>query len=518
MIEPIAAKEQCKQQFSVADIENWPDGRLLMIGYSYRWADTIQHEQYATWSTWFDRILELAFKDRRFRTIYAHNGGGWDWLSLLEYLMKDERYRYWKIEGVRVQSKLVVLRVHVERKEGEEKRTRFCLRFADSLYLLRSSLAKLATKFGVTRKVQLESTSEGGKELPHQTYLRDRQLFDEYLRCDCEALLLTLESALSLLRSRVAKIDGLGLTIGSTALKIFRTGYLNRCVEIPYMKTVRDFLREGYRGGRVEVFKYGVFDHVSVYDINSLYPTAMVSCKVPVSDKGDWTGIIRWKLPGCYEVDFEQRNTSIPPVLLLKGTGGYRGRGTYFTPELRLLTDVDPSARISVVRGYCFHESDFLFGEYVRALYQIRLEDKDGPLSLLCKYLLNSLYGKFAQRSEREQYLVFSDIKEAANAIAEGRKLVELDLALGTWAETTETKVAFEHVGIAGMITSQARSMLYRGLLAAGAEKVVYCDTDSVHTTGKLPNALIGNELGQFKLEFSGSGVYAGRKIGRAHV
>jgi len=76
----------------------------------------------------------------------------------------------------------------------------------------------------------------------------------------------------------------------------------------------------------------------------------------------------------------------------------------------------------------------------------------------------------------------------------------------------TETDVSFEHVGIAGTITSHARTVLYRGLLAAGSE-LVYCDTDSVHTNGGFDSRLIGKKLGQYKKEFTGSGVYAGKKL-----
>lgn len=508
MIEPIRPSETAKQNFIVCDIENKQDGTVLAIGTSYRWCGEVKHEVHENWSEWFDRIIELSHKEKRFRTVYAHNGGGWDWLSLLEFLLKDERYRFWKIEGQRVQSKIVVLRVHVSRNDADRKRTRFCLRFADSLYLLRSSLQKLAEKFLGSGKVQL------GGEMAWDVYAKDRKRFYQYLERDCEALLLCLEKTLELLREKIAKIDSLGLTIGSTALKVWRTGFLKHEISIPDQRRIREFLREGYRGGRVEVFQYGEFGNVNVYDINSLYPTAMVSIPLPVSNKGDWTDIIRWKLPGCYRVRFSQRNREILPVLLLAGTGSYEGEGVFFTPELALLREIDPHCKIELKEGYTFHEqSTSLFSDYVFGLYSLRRSDAGSAVDLLAKYLLNSLYGKLAQRGEREQYVVFESSNDLREALQNGRKLVELSSDLSTWAESIKTDVAFEHVGIAGMITSQARVLLYRGLLDAGMENVVYCDTDSVHTKGKLSNDLIGNELGQFKLENSGFGVYAGRKL-----
>jgi hypothetical protein len=508
MIEPLEPSKETKQKFVAVDIENERDGSVLAIGMSYRHGGAIVHKQFGGWQEWFDFIRPLATVRKEWRTFHAHNGGGWDWVSLVEFLLRNAREQYGTIEGVRVQSKIVILRVHVPRNDGNTKRTRFCLRFVDSLYLLRSSLEKLADKLLGEGKLKTDG------KMAWEIFRTDRSLFDRYLARDCEALLLILEKTLEIIRSKVAKIDALGMTIGSTAMKVWRTGFLKKSISIPTMPRLKEMLREGYRGGRVEVFRHGEFKNVSVYDVNSLYPTAMVHCRVPVSDRGDYTSIFRWRLPGVYRIEFNQRNRAIPPILLVNGSGSYEGKGVYFTPEIYRLFQLDSRADIRLVEGYAFHDSSLPFVEYVQNLYGLRRSDSGGPIDLLAKYLLNSLYGKLGQRGERHQYIMFADPREAVEALKSGRKLIELNETFSTWDETTETHVNFEHVGIAGMITSFARVLLYDGLRAAGRD-LIYCDTDSVHTTGKLPGSLTndGTNLGDFRCEFVGSGVYCGRKL-----
>jgi hypothetical protein len=159
------------------------------------------------------------------------------------------------------------------------------------------------------------------------------------------------------------------------------------------------------------------------------------------------------------------------------------------------------------------------------------LQDKSGPLGEITKYLLNSNFGKWGQKSTRSKLVVVKDIAEICQHIraefvdprpvnpAAKRQAAEkgfrpINCELGVWEVDDEVKCEHEHVGIAGIITSTARVALYRGLRRAGFGSVVYCDTDSVHCTSHLPDDCIdGARLGAFKHEFSGEGVYAGKKL-----
>jgi len=501
MLKPLPSYDESNAFFIVADIENTPDGGVIDIDTAWRDAEgKIEHFLCQTWAEWWIWIKKRARKDKRFRTIYAHNGGGWDWLSLADYLLNDGKDERQSITATVAGSNMITMRVQIER--------RFSVNFCDSLQLLRSSLDKLSNQF--LGKGKLDS----GGILPHEIKQTDIIKYYHYLQTDTENLLKVLEAGLEILRDKVAPIDNYSTTIGSTAMKVFKTIGLTEPISIPWHDDIKDFLRQGYKGGRVECFKKGVFDDIQVYDINSLYPYSMVSIEVPTSDRGEWTSRINEESKcGFYEARILQRNSDIPPVMLDAGRGSYRTTGVFCRPELDLLREVDPNAEIDIIKGYEFFDTAKLFEKYVIRLYQLRLDNPDTPLSLLCKYLLNSLYGKFGQHGLREKIIVVESFAELCSLVDDsGATIRPLNDNRNVFTMETETDVSFEHVGIAGTITSHARTVLYRGLLAAGSE-LVYCDTDSVHTNGGFDSRLIGKKLGQYKKEFTGSGVYAGKKL-----
>lgn len=498
MIKPLRACDKASGFFFVCDIENNPDGSVISIDSAWR-NDThvIEHVLHDTWEAWIDWLIPMARNDKRFRTVYAHNGGGWDWLSLASYLVTDGQRKRQTITVACAASKMITMTV----KFADQ----FSIHFCDSLQLLRSSLDKLGKSFVGRGKI------DTGGLLPHQM---ERVKMLEYQRGDTELLLLVLEKALELIREKVAKIDTFGFTVGSTAMKVFKTMALKEPISIPWNPIEREFFREGYTGGRVEVFAHGHYERVRVYDVNSLYPYAMLTTDVPLSDRTMETTTINEGCVGVFRITFRQHRKDIPAVLTKGGKGIYAGSGVYFSPEILLLREVDPQAEIEVEKGYEFVDTGKVFQDYVNSLYALRLADPDGPLSLLCKYLLNSLYGKFGQKTEREQIVCFNDLEEIANMIPdEGESPVPINEEKGIYKLVKEQACAFEHIGIAGMITATARVILFRGILAAGSGAVIYCDTDSVHTTGEMPPEMTGKKLGQFKLEFDGEGVYCGKKL-----
>lgn len=508
MIRPLEPAANPKTEFVVADIENKPDGSVFAVDTAWREGGEIQHFLCTSWDEWWEWLFIKAKDDKRFRTIYAHNGGGWDWLSLAGYLLRSGRGKRKVITANLAASKMVTMGVKID----DGNKHSFIVRFCDSLQLLRSSLDVLGKKFCGRGKVDI-----GGK-LPHEILEENPPLFWDYVKNDTELLLQVLERSLELIRDRVAGIESWGYTIGGTALKVFKTMGIAEPITIPFCPIVKKHLREGYRGGRVEILKPGYYEKIRVYDVNSLYPHAMLSSPVPVSDRGVWVDDLRIgeEYPcGVFDVSFEQKNRDVIPCLMVNGEGRYSGEGTYFTPELRLLRRVDPTARIDVRRGFVFSDCKRVFSEYVTRLYGLRLEDKDGPLSLLCKYLLNSLYGKFGQHSERETLVTCDSLDELCEMMSDDPDKCPRPISeeYGVFGVPVEIECGFEHVGIAGMITSTARETLYRGIEATGMRNVVYCDTDSVHTTGILSPEMVSDRLGDFKLEFEGEGAYAGKKL-----
>lgn len=147
------------------------------------------------------------------------------------------------------------------------------LEFKDSLRIFPMSLDKLCELFVVT-----------GKLIPYDIRFNDISLFNnhnllilfkKYALQDAIALYESLKIAQSTYFD-LFKIDIESVYSTATlALKIFRTKFLEDNIFIlpQYMDT---FIRQGYYGGGTDVYKaYG--ENIHYYDVNSLYPSAMLN-------------------------------------------------------------------------------------------------------------------------------------------------------------------------------------------------------------------------------------------------
>ena len=84
---------------------------------------------------------------------------------------------------------------------------------------------------------------------------------------------------------------------------------------------------------------------------------------------------------------------------------------------------IDDGYKIEIIRGYKFEKAK-IFEGYVDALYKLRQEYPSGhPMNLIAKLLMNSLYGKFGQKSESSVVEIFN--KSTAQGDAEFRTFLD---------------------------------------------------------------------------------------------
>ena len=135
---------------------------------------------------------------------------------------------------------------------------------------------------------------------------------------------------------------------------------------------------------------------------------------------------------------------------------------------------------------------------------------KGDPSQLWIKLILNSLYGKFAQKDIQERI----DNDDEIERIIEAGKLDQYhfdyyDGVRGSLpflvAIAGEKKASSTWFGFASFTTSYARVSLNRAILSAG-EGAYYCDTDSIffnadNLDSVLDEIELGNELGQWDYE-----------------
>ncbi len=266
------------------------------------------------------------------------------------------------------------------------------------------------------------------------------------------------------------------ISLGGKTLKKFKTDYLLNSLK---QRIYTEFI-PCYRGGRNEIFKMQG-ENVNVYDINSLYPYVMSEYEFP--NPGIAVKSKSFKELGIYYVEVEiNKNTFLPVLGVIRGgkyifpTGHFRGMFT--GAEIIKAHKEKQIKNIKIIDGYEFISIGKIFNPIIQDLYKLRLENYDNKLiNNYVKYLMNSLYGKFAQKNKNIEYMEENDV-----------------------FKNTVTKYPDHSNFIWSIfITSYARLELYKKM-DKNKEKVLYCDTDSIHLCDN--NTLdISTDLGALKHE-----------------
>ena len=337
------------------------------------------------------------------------------------------------------------------------------------------------------------------------------QEITNYLRDDCVYLYDLVKS--------YREEYGADLTQAGGAIKTFEK---MRSEKSPRHRDIKTFhlFKPFYYGGRVECFKKGIIEKsFNVYDINSAYPFAM-TYRHPFGMSFEY---------GDRELPF-QDNVRVFYRLECISRGAFPFRekpnsGIDFPNDniLREYTITDweywtakNAGLISQVKIIeCVRFSETLdFNEYVTYFYEGRQQakrDGDKKKDLLYKLRLNSLYGKFG--SDYTKYENFIILPEDFNS-TEWEKRGDIGNETALYSKPlAEDEMHFYNVATAASITGFVRAYLLAAMVNVGFDNLLYCDTDSlaVHS-GKGIN--VGNQLGDWKDEgkFIKAGI-AGKKL-----
>lgn len=472
-----------------------------------------------------DRMMRaLLTRQNRGKTIYAHAGGTFDHLHLIPWLTLHHDEFDYKI--VPLQSAIQVLQVTA-------RASKYRFTFLDSLRLLPMGLDKVAKTFGF--KGKLDHSLK--KHEDHPSWV-------PYLEQDCRALYQAVSTFQKLVTD---KLKGeLGITAPSTAMLLFRRNFLGRgktpamvpqhrhfpkCKSKECGGCLHAFMRRGYYGGRVEVFR-PKGSGLSYFDVNSSYPRAMLESmpagarvvrKGPeVKSQRDFDRLDLGNV-GFVECTVEiPRTCYLPPLpyreektgKLLFPVGRFSGVWSY--EELKLLRHPLVRGRIvSVVQSVWITRST-LFFDFVKTLYPYRDKTSaqyDEGLALIAKLMMNSLYGKFGMIEERREIRLL----RPGDAMPEGATLPILfgdnNFEEDSGEEDLQSRVIYVDKvvrapyiipQISAHITALGRVRLWNfmaGILER-KKKLYYCDTDSLLTDDhQIPSS---SELGELKNEFPG--------------
>lgn len=395
------------------------------------------------------------------------------------------------------------------RPQGKTKR-RLLLLNSGNFY--QGSLAELAQSFGLEKL-----------EIDFQTATAESAL--EYCRQDVRIVKVAMQSWL-----RMLKEDDLGnftKTVAGQAFTAFRHRFMSHDIVIHGYTEINQLEREGYHGGRVECWRIGKLKgSYYILDVNGMYPYVMKEYNYPrkldtyriaskftpirddVVDHGLESGYL---VMAKVKVQVDDVFPFIPlrhEDKIIFPTGEFTT--TLTTPELILARQQGIPMQIEAMAVYhgekIFHDYvDYFHGK--RKMAQFR---SDKERDLLYKLFLNSLYGKFGQKSSGWKY---TGTTERSGSGYENIYLVEEDKWVGyrwfhgtTWKTVDPFEAYHSFPAIPAHVTAYARLHLYHLCQLAGPEEVIYMDTDSMFVSEigyqKLLQAgKIGSELGQLKVE-----------------
>ena len=175
--------------------------------------------------------------------------------------------------------------------------------------------------------------------------------------------------------------------------------------------------------------------------------------------------------------------------------------------------------QFNILNGYQFEQGN-IFEEYVMKMYNLRLQYPKGEaMNLIAKLLMNSLYGKFGMKLENtivEMYDtsidseldLFKDVLDVYGKTLQDFIKID-DIYITIRNSLISLKYNDEedmyhgldvNIAIASAITGGAR-MWMSVLKNNPLFNLYYSDTDSVVIDKELPQFMVGDGLGQLKLE-----------------
>ena len=428
-------------------------------------------------------------------TVYAHNGGRFDFFFLLERLHPEIFLISNRIAKAKIGDSVLL----------------------DSYLILPMPLAaykKDDIDYGIFKR--------GVRDLPE-----NKAEILKYLHKDCIYLY-----------EWVGKfIDRFGtkLTVAQAAFdQLSKTGYpCKRRSSEKYDSSLRPF----YFGGRTETFKTGFIEgEIIVNDINSAYPSAMRD----YHPFGTAHHVLKnpKKLPktGFY---FAVINAVSSGALPLRKSGPDKtvwypndndARKYHTTSwEIRAGLDTGTLEVIDILEVIIYDEVRH-FREYVDKFYAEKKAAKGDPDTTkerFPKLMLVSSYGKFGADPRKYKKSVLADWGESPLDEKETGEMNELGLDLDEYLKMMEWEIegdtefgktfwsrpdpgdSYFNVGVAASITGNVRARLWRAI--CDTEEPFYCDTDSV--IGRGFKGKIGVELGEWSIDGEGyKGIYIGGK------
>lgn len=417
------------------------------------------------------------FFERRKATVYAHNGGKFDYHYLRDEINADEPVMV-------INGRLAKFKI------GE-------CEFRDSLNIFPNTRLK---DFGIKDEIDYELMEPERRNDPNV-----RAEISRYLKQDCVGLWDMV--------ARYRKDYGKKLTQAGASMKWWEKHHFKD--DAPRQtRRQHEMYRKYYNGGRVQCFTTGV-EHCDfkVADINSAYPFAMlqghpIECegetrvRLPpdsmlphtlITLEGTSRGALPWRDPSNNELYFPDDEG-----------GNRQRRRTYHVTGWEFQTALELGALDvhKIIECHVFWKR-VDFKDYIHHFYELREQARlNGDVAgrIFGKYFMNSLYGKFGANPDHYKEYLIATVDSFAKHKAAGYteyKPFGNERTLMT-RELPDAQKRFYNVATAASVTGYVRAYLFRALSRSSGP--LYCDTDSI--AARNTHGLdYGSQLGQWKHE-----------------
>ena len=557
-------------KISVMDIECFVDKNKLYKPYACGWLkyDTTKYSKKIKSTPMLYYLTDFSNSDDMFfkcitdliksdpGTVYVHNLSKFDSFFILRLL-----YKHFKVKST-YKGRLILSMTITLREDNKS----YKMVMKDSLLLLQGSLKALAKAYEVpTQKGYFPYHFPNQDNLNYVGNIPDYRYYSEmisleeynkypkkywnlkdetfkYLAGDLYSLHQILIKFADIIyneeRLNITKVS----TTSSLVFKILKANHIKPYSIYQINGSSHTDMRNAYYGGRVDTFTpYGT--SVNCYDVNSLYPLAMLrhmpigqAIKTNDTELDNYFGVVYVEVETPKDKYGFYIELKYPPLPFKDDKGNLinpigKWKSWYFSEELKDVRD-NFGYKIKVIHGYKFKRGVNLFKNFVSKYYNIKAgfdltTTIDRPTA---KLLLNGGYGRFGTRLDSVQTKIikkedYSDIA-LRHEIVNDFELVD-DIVLVEYKQ--KIKECFnedEHINLSKdkfsvrdveqslpiAIATTAYSRMYMNMVINFLDKngilILYSDTDSLWIKGELPSKLVGDLIGQFKLEFIAKEAY----------
>lgn len=291
------------------------------------------------------------------------------------------------------------------------------------------------------------------------------------------------------------------MTNGSDSLAGFKSVISKKAFDkkFPILSMEMDKeIRRSYRGGFTwlnEKYARETIGEGIVFDVNSLYPSVMyykdLPYGVPLFFNGEYEHDDHYPLYiQCLTCEFELKEGYIPTIQLktnkffkqneyLKSSKGERVELYVTNVDLELIKEHYILEDVEYTGGYKFRKINGIFNGFIDKWMYVKTHEK-GAKKALAKLMLNSLYGKFASNPKvTGKYPYLKEDGSCGFALPKDEEGNVID----EFKDPVYTPMGTFITSWARHITITTAQKCY--------DRIIYCDTDSIHLVGtEVPEAI----------------------------